>query len=217
MVSVNRFKIYCENIIANKSQSGNTITPSEFNIAAHQAQMDVFEDDRLTLLRTGESSDFLNNFLTNKTLAIDVNTGMANYPEDFQHLSAIRYYYNKKGRPVERVTNQAWGEIQASELMAGNHYFPKFVEFDGKFRFLPRDMGAVMLDYYRGPQKPIWNYSIVNNVPVYDAVGSVDFEFNEFALKRVADAYILIIAQNIKDQGLMQYVEQEKATDKTIL
>jgi hypothetical protein len=74
-----------------------------------------------------------------------------------------------------------------------------------------------MLDYYRTPQKPVWNYSIVNNVAVYNPVGSVDFDFNEFALKRVADAYISIIAQNIKDQGLMQYVEQEKATDKTIL
>lgn len=217
MVNINRFKIYCENIIANKSQSGNTITPSEFNIAAHQAQMDVFENDRLVLLRTGESSDFLNNFLTNKTLAIDVNTGIANYPSDYQHLSAIRSYFDKRARPVERVTNQAWGEVQASQLMNGNKYFPKFVEFDGKFRFLPRDMGSVMLDYYREPKKPVWAYTVVNNVPVYDAANSVDFEFNEFALKRVSDAYISIIAQNIKDQGLMQYVAQETATDKTII
>lgn len=216
MVNINDFKIYCENIIANKSQSGNTITPSQFNIAAHQAQMNVFEQDRLIFLKSGESTDFLNSFLTNKTLAVNVLTGIADYPSDFQHTAAMRFYFNQKVRPVELITNQMFGEVAGSVIMKPSKMFPKYSEFDGKFRFLPANLGAVMLDYFREPLKPVWGYSIVNNVPTYNLNTSVNFEFGQFAMKRVADAYINIIAQNIKDPQLMQYIQQERATNTSI-
>lgn len=216
-VNINEFKVYCENIIANKTQSGNTITPSQFNVAANRAQMDVFEADRLVFLKTGELTDYLTWFSKNIIKSPNQLTGYLDYPEDFQHTIGVRAYSSSKERTVERVANSAWGTVQQSELQKPTFIFPKFSEFKGHYRFLPKNIGIVIIDYLRTPLKPNWAYTVVNNVAVYDSVNSVDFEFPEFAFKRVADSYISIIAQNIKDPQLEAYVQQQKASDKTIL
>lgn len=217
MVNINDFKIYTENILANKVQSGNTITPAQFNVAAHRAQMIVFEKDRLTFLKTGESSDFLDWFLVNKIINPDILTGYAPYPTDYQHTAGVRSYYNGKEQKVDLVTNNAWGEIQQSELMPPTLSFPKYTEFAGEYRFLPRNIGTVMLDYWREPVKPVWGYTIVNNVAVYDPTTSVNYEWGSFAVEMVADAYISIIAQNIKDQQLAQYAEVKGKQNNSIV
>jgi hypothetical protein len=217
MVNINDFKIYTEGILSNKVQSGNTITPSQFNIAAHRAQMIVFEKDRLTFLKTGESSDYLDWFLVNTIINPNQLTGYAPYPKGFQHTAGVRSYYNGKEQKVDLVTNNAWGEIQQSELMPPTLNFPKYTEFAGEYRFLPRNIGTVMLDYWKEPVKPVWGYKIVNNVAVYDPATSVDFEWESFALEMVADAYISIIAQNLKDQQLAQYAEVKGKQNNSIV
>lgn len=217
MVNINEFKVYCENIIANKTQSGNTITPVQFNIAAHRAQMMVFEKDRLMFLKTGESSDYIDWFLKTVTISPNQKTGYADYPKEYQHTAGVRSYYNGGERKVELVTNSAWGEIQQSVLEGPSLLYPKYTEFSGEYRFLPRNIGIVMLDYWKEPQKPFWAYTVVNNVAVYDPVNSVDFEWAQFALEMVADVYIGIIAQNIKDSQLAAYVDNQKKQNNSLL
>lgn len=216
-VNINEFKIYTEGILVNKNQSGNTITPSQFNIAAHRAQMVIFEKDRQTFLKTGESSDYLNWFLVNTIINPNYLTGFAPYPSNFQHTCAVRSYYNGQEQKVDLVTNNAFGEIQQSQLMPATLDFPKYTEFAGKYRFLPRNIGIVMLDYWREPRKPVWGYTIVNNVAVYNAAASVDFEWSQFAVEMVAEAYVSIIAQNLKDQQLAQFAEAKSKQNNSIV
>jgi len=216
-VNINEFKIYTEGILVNKNQSGNTITPSQFNIAAHRAQMIVFEKDRQTFLKTGESSDYLNWFLVNTIINPNYLTGFFPYPSNFQHTAGVRSYYNGKEQKVDLVTTNAWGEIQQSELIPATLEFPKYNEFAGKYRFLPRNIGTVMLDYWKEPIKPVWGYTIVNNVAVYNPATSVDFEWAEFALNSVASAYVSIIAQNLKDQQLAQFAEAKSKQNNSVV
>jgi len=215
-VNVNTFKSTAE-FIMNKTQSGNTVTPNQFPLIANQAQLVPYEEDRLVFLRTGESSDYLDWFLKNTIINPSSLTGYAPYPSDFQHTAGVRAYYNGIERPVELVENKAWGEVQASELMAPTNLFPKYTEFLSEYRFLPRNIGIVMLDYWKKPVVPVWAYTIVNNVPVYNPVGSVDFEWEAFSFNRVLSVYLQLCGCNLKDAQLSQFANEFKQENKSLL
>ena len=51
-VNIDSFKRYTE-YLANKKQSGNSLTPKQFNEAANRAQMQVFEKDRAVFISEG--------------------------------------------------------------------------------------------------------------------------------------------------------------------
>lgn len=215
-VNINSFKVFVQ-AVQNKIQSGNSVTVAQFNAFAHQAQMLLFEKDRQIFLKTGDMSDFLSWFLVNVVINPSPLTGYASYPLGYQHTAGVRSYYNTKERPVELVENKAWGEVIASELMAPTKIFPKYTEFANEYRFLPRDIGIVMLDYWREPVKPIWNYTIVNNKEVYASSGSVDFEFGAFALNAVAANYLKLIGCNIQSDVLSKFASEFGAESNSIL
>lgn len=216
MVNVNTFKIFTEGL-ANKVQSGNSINDDQRDEFYHRAQMQLFEKDRLTFLKTGESSDFLDTFLVSTTLNPKSSTGYASYPANFQHTAGVRAYLDGVERPVEHVTNNAWGGVQASELNPPTRVFPKFTEFANEYRFLPRNIGIVMLDYWKEPVKPVWGWSDVNNVQVYDASKSTDFEFDSFSMNAVAAIFLSYFGINIKDADLEQFSQQLGSQNNTIL
>ncbi len=203
--------------ISNKIQSGNSFTSEQRDIFANQAQLQLFEKDRKTFIKTGESSDFLTWFLKSVTINPSRLTGYHPYPSDFQHTANIRAYYNKKERPIDKVTTQAWGDIQVSVLQEPNRNFPKYSEFADEFRFLPRDISIVMLDYWKTPVKPVWGRTIVNNQEVYNPATSVDFEVPEFALNEIMANYLSLVGVNIKDTMLEQFSQQFKAENNNIL
>lgn len=215
-VNINSFKVTSE-FISNKVQSGNTVTPSEFPLIADQAQLLAYEEDRLVFLKTGESSDYLDWFLNNTVLNPNTLTGYANYPVGFQHTAGVRAYYNGIERPVDLVENKAWGEVQASQLMKPTSLFPKYTEFSGEYRFLPKNIGIVMLDYWRRPIVPVWNYTIVNNVPVYNPVASIDFEWSDFSFNRIMSIYLQLIGCNLSDQHLSQFATQFKQESQSVI
>jgi hypothetical protein len=215
-VNINSFKVFVQ-AVQNKVQSGNSVTVAQFNAFCHQAQMMVFEKDRHIFIKTGDMSDFLSWFLINAVLNPNINTGYLAYPSDYQHTAGVRSYYNGKERPVELVENKAWGEVIASELMAPSKLFPKYTEFANEYRFLPRDIGIVMLDYWREPVKPIWAFTIVNNKEVYNPTGSVDFEWGAFALNEVAAVYLQLVGCNIKDKELSAFANQFSQESNAIL
>ena len=91
--------------VANKEQSG-FIKPSEFNLAADRAQMQLFMErynnpaeyqpgraiPRVAYQQTQKISDDLRMFIKRVTLPINSN-GMMNYPDDYIHFSKATYRY----------------------------------------------------------------------------------------------------------------------------
>jgi hypothetical protein len=208
-LNVDVFKKTAE-FISNKVQSGGTVTASQFSLIANQAQLAVFERDWAQFVATGHSSDFMDWFLKNITVTPDMVTGYVPYPSDYQHTAGVRSYYNRKERPVEAVENKMWGEVQASQIMQPTKTFPKYTEFSTEFRFLPRDIGIVMLDYWKIPTVPVWGYTIVLNEQVYDPTTSVDFEWPEFAINQVLAVYLALIGVNLKDEVLEGFIQEFK-------
>lgn len=210
--SVNDFKKFVE-FCSNKAQSGSA-TPSEFNLAAHRAQMQKFEMDFQRFLQDGYVTDYLTAFMKKKTLLIDT-FGNTNLPSDYQHTASVRSYYvhpTKGGIEVEvtEETNFEFGKLQASQLFVGSKRFPKCSYFSTQMRFLPRDLGLAYLDYFFTPPEPIWNYTIVSNAEVFDPTGSVDFLWDSVYMNEIAGMYLSLISVNLKDGELQAFAEMYK-------
>lgn len=218
-VNVNSFKGFVE-FVSNKVQSGNAVSPSQFNEVADRSQMQLFEKDYETFIQTKNVSDFLKTFLKNKTTTVPL-TGELSNPSDLQHIASIRSYYVKETGgvevPVEEVRNESWGAISTSELLPATKRFPKYSKFGAVIRFAPKNVGIIMLDYFKKPTAPVWGYTTANSRPVYDPNTSTNFEWDEFAINNVAAIYLSLIGVNLKDNELAVFAQQYKQETNSVL
>jgi hypothetical protein len=213
--NVDEFKRFVE-FVSNKAQSGNTVTPTQFNEVANRAQMQVFERDYKRFEQDNTITEFLSFFLKNKTIIISAS-GNGAYPSDYQHTSSVRSYYVRPGAAsaaeveVKEENNFEFGKLQMSQLFIPDRRFPKYSHFSTEMRFLPRDLGIAQMDYFKTPAKPFWNYTIVSNAAVYSASGSTNFEWDDFATNEVAAVYLSLIGCNLKDMELSNFAQMFKA------
>jgi hypothetical protein len=219
MVNINEFKVYTE-FLSNKAQIGNSITIPQFNEICQRAQMQVFEKDRAIFIAKKDISGFLKLFLKNIVTSVPPD-GILNYPSDYEHTASVRSYYVRMfGQSVEievpEVKNKDWGKISSSLLQTPTRRFPKYSELN-EYRFLPRNIGTVMIDYFKTPIAPVWAYTIVNGRPLYDPIASVDFEFDSFAVNSVAACFLSLLGVNLRDGDLENFSNQYKKETNSIL
>jgi hypothetical protein len=112
--------------------------------------------------------------------------------------------------PVEEVRNESWGDIQISALYEPTLRFPKYSEFSDNIRILPKNVGIVMMDYFKLPTAPVWGYTITNSRPVYNSSTSTNFDWDEFSFNNIAAIYLSLIGVNLKDGELAQFSELYK-------
>lgn len=221
-VNIDEFKKYVE-FVSNKVQSGNAVTPSQFNEVAHRAQMQVFEKDRAIFIAEEIASDYLKDFLKKKIFNGPFLGGEFNLPTDFEHATAMRSNYLKKdGTTTEvevlEVKNADWGEITSSSLYKPTKRFPKFSEFKNVMRVLPDELTTLTLEYFATPTRPLWAFTTgTTGRPVYDAANSVDFEWDQFALNNVAAYYLALIGVNLKDTELAQFTQMYKQETNSLI
>lgn len=215
-VNINEFKLFTE-YVSNKVQSGNSTTIPQFNELCHRAQMQVFEKDRETFIATGVASNFLQSFLTLLTQQVNPVLGTIPYPTDYEHTSAARSYYNGNEYPIDLIENTKWGDVLISALNPPTLRFPKYAQFGNEYRFAPKNIGTVFIDYFRTPLRPIWAYTVVNNRPVYDSANSIDFEWDEFAFNNVAAMFLSLNGVNLKDTELAQFSQMYKQETNSVL
>lgn len=209
-VNINEFKLFTE-YCANKVQIGGTLSPSQFNELSNRAQMVVFEKDRAIFLATQEISDFLSLFLKENITSVPL-TGMVSYPSDLEHTASIRSYYVRPDGAstevaVQPVKNYDWGEIASSQVQTPTKRFPKYTEFAQQYRFLPFDIGTVMINYFKTPVAPVWGYTTPSGRPVYDPATSTDFEFDSFAFNNVSAVFLQLIGVNLKDGDIASFAQ----------
>lgn len=208
--NIDDFKVFVQAEI-NKVQSGEAISVDEFNSFANQSQLVPYEQDYNVFVSSQKKimSQYLNSFLTRKEPFTVDSFGNAALPDDYQHTASMRAYYVRKGQtsvqiPVREVDNIAWGEIQISSLNIANKRFPKYTEYPDRFEFLPKNTLIAFLDYFKKPTKPIWNFTIVEDTQVYNPSGSVNFDFDEFAMNRIAGHCMVFIGTNLQSDPIIK-------------
>lgn len=223
--------------IANKDQSGNTMSPDEFNLSLRRAADDYFrwlyglphkyapnfpmpapayeltqkiKDDMRVLKVAGDDAIF------------DVSAGgRMTIPDDYVAVTSIYYKLFKSGetcddtegeiRPVERIDDDKWAGRVSSSLKKPTKKRPICNFRNNHVQFEPKNLGKVYFEYLRCIQTPIWGYTIVNDVAVYDEASSTQLEFPKIVTNDIVRIILSYVGINLREPELLAYAEDKKA------
>ena len=179
--------------VLNKNNYGY-LSPSDFNLFAKQAQLDLFED-----------AFYEYNYQINKENARQSGTGYANISKSLleviegfsdsstpQNVSQNKYllpddwyfindvYYNNK--TVEKISASKIRRLLNSNLTAPTAQFPAYVLRENVLDAYPNSItgtGSIEINYIRYPKVPNWTYnSLIEGTPFFNPSlpGYQDFE-----------------------------------------
>ncbi len=223
--------------IINKNNYGY-ISPSDFNLFAKQAQLDLFEDYFYTY-----------NFQINKENArrsgtgyADIKKGLAEVIEffsvsaDLTHIATNTFtvptaattgsdYYliNKvlfnngtKLKEMEKVTHTKITMLNNSLLTAPNETFPAYTLEGDVITAYPTTIdanGEVNCQYFRYPKDPKWTYiTLASGTPVFD---STQADFQDFELPLSDEPYLVskilqYAGVSIRESEVVQFGKTEE-------
>jgi len=181
--------------VCNKNNYGY-ISPSDFNLFAKQAQMDMFEDyfyqynyqiNKVNAHTTGSSYA---NLAENLLEVIDsfsvfdalVNSGTNQYtlPADFYYINRLQY----NNLNVEKVSESKLLNLTNSLLTAPTTEWPAYVVRENTAYIFPDTITGAVIDcqYVRYPLDPKWTYvTLLNGEPQFDQT-SADYQDFELPL-----------------------------------
>lgn len=208
-----------------KDQSGNTMSPSEYNICLKWANNELFKwkyslPEQYAPGRplpsqawsiTQENIDALSPFLIGRggknhpQLKVDIN-GQALIPNDYIHHSSIRY----NGRPVEVVSNDVIGDRVTSSIVNPTEKYPICSFYESYIQFYPKVLSYVDFDYLRMPVTPIWAYTIINDEAVYNPSGSIQLEWKEQLHPDFANLVLQYATNNLREFNMNQIAQRRK-------
>lgn len=181
--------------VCNKNNYGY-ISPSDFNLFAKQAQMDMFEDyfyqynyqiNKVNAHTTGSSYADLAENLLEVIDSFSVYAALANVAANDFTLPADFYYINRlqfKNLDIEKVSESKLMNLTNSLLTAPTEEFPAYIVRGNTATIFPDTIagaGVVFCQYIRYPLDPKWTYStLTNGEPVFNpdvaGLGYQDFE-----------------------------------------
>lgn len=173
--------------IANKHNYGY-ITPSDFNLYAKQAQLDIFEDyfyrynQWIVRQNSRQSGSEYADIVKNLEEVIDTFSVVStlslvgsdfDVPNDYYLLNSIRY----NNKEIDRVSNSKIINLNSSNLTAPSLLYPAYVLNGDKISVFPSTIiSGVSSQYIRRPKEPKWTYvSLSEGEPMFDQ-SSIDYQ-----------------------------------------
>ena len=215
--------------LANKEQRGY-ITPQEFNLFAHQAQIDIYENyfydlnqsKRLNSHKENESDlssiiyDKLSNFSRVASLSAGnpTSSGQKRYtlPPDFYRFIACNSPGKTPNRAdIEKKTKKDYFACNRTPLLKGTEKRPilYFEEEDshiwvsGLPAYANSTQSIIELFYYRNPKKPNWPYVIINEKAFFNNAGNPqNFELHKSETENLILKILSLAGVSIKDYNL---------------
>jgi hypothetical protein len=190
--------------ICNKNNYGY-ISPSDFNLFAKQAQMDMFEDyfyqynyqiNKVNARTTGSSyANLAENLLevidSFSVFAALVNSGTNQYtlPANFYYINRLLY---NSTLDVEKVSESKLHNLLNSLLTAPTTEFPAYVVRGNTAFIFPDTITGALIDcqYVRYPVEPKWTYvTLLNGEPQFDQTSA---DYQDFELP-ASDEPMLVV------------------------
>ena len=204
--------------ILNKENRGY-MTPQEFNLLANQAQLEVFEQyfyDLNQFNRIGEiTNEFanivknikekINLFKTNATLTKSGDKFVL--PSNLYRLGTL--YYNDYIE-VEEVNENELLFINQSPLTRPDSTRPVYTRTGNSVAVYPSGITTdIKCSLIISPAKPNWSYVEVNNVPMYNATDSTNFDLHESDETTIVYKILSYAGLVIKQPEISQIAEQK--------
>ena len=216
--------------MANKENRG-WIKPSEFNLLAERAQLDLIKDRVGTVSPDGVVNGYKTNaqFWDELRPVIAYNIALANDGDgDFninQNETATTaddvdvfgatgdylYFLSAKynGKPVDMVDFNEIEIRRASYLTPPTDDFPVGIIAPQGIRVFigedSEDIGTVRLTYIKKPPTPNWAYNTVNNVEIYNSTNSTQLTLPETTHKEIAHRILAYIGVTLREQTIVEY------------
>lgn len=208
--------------VLNKNNYGY-VSPSDFNLFAKQAQLDLFEEyfsgyakeiakqntRKGTTGATDESKRMMEVIDTFYTVVEDTITEPLTLPNDVY--TVVRYMRN--GREAERVDNSKQHLLAASLLTAPSNLYPAYVQRGNTLDLLPDNLSNVELHYIRVPRAPMWTYNTLSGgEPVFSQSvnGYQDFELPLEDEPRLALKVLQYAGVSIRELDVYNYSNAEE-------
>ena len=223
MISVDRVYQTVQKIL-NKEQRGY-FPPTEFNLFAAQAQIEIFENYFFELGRATATYGMRDTMYENIPdnifeklepftvhTPISVTSGEATLPDDLYRLETVL----ANNIPVEFKLHEEVGILERSELTRATVASPYYTRVNNELTIYPSTLNTLLVHYIKNlSTSPQWAYMNVNNSPVYNMNGSVDFELHsseepELVAKIATYAGVAVRAMDVvqitqaKDNQIMQ-------------
>ena len=199
--------------MANKEQRG-FIKPSEFNMLAKRAQLDVLKDKVGKVSPAGSVVGFKDSsqmydelypvmvFETSLTVSGDLFT----LPADYLHFISLKY-------GIKSVEVVSLGELHSrrnSSLLepSGIRVFTSGL--------LDSDTSSELkLTYIKKPSDPNWAYSTVNNIEIYNSSNATQITLSDSTHKEIANRILGYIGVNLRESEIITYSESKNEQQKT--
>ncbi len=214
-------------LLYNKSQSGN-ILPADYNNAAAICQISLVNDllgneaqyqPGMPIPKTGFSINQKNREELRPIITpfstIAVASGLAAYPEDYLYYDTMT---TTGGLLIKEATPDEIAILNQSQIKPPSTTYPSFVLHSDGMRIYPTSITSMKLSYVRTPITPIWNYTTVNNEPVYAATGgeigdgnSHDFELSPLTHIRICMKIAQYFGMNLSMAEVTQYAMAAEA------
>tara|TARA_R100001224_G_scaffold59180_1_gene35070 strand:+ start:2404 stop:3039 length:636 start_codon:yes stop_codon:yes gene_type:complete len=151
--------------LANKDQRG-FIKPSEFNLAATRAQLDIIEE-KFKSENTHKNLDDLAPVIDKAT--ITHTNGAFSFPTRFLHFVSMTF----DSSTVELIGHEKLQNRLSSALVAPTTSYPVAVMIDTGFEIFTSSSeatsGTCVITYVKEPLAPKWTSTVVNGAPVYNS------------------------------------------------
>jgi hypothetical protein len=210
------------NYVANKSQSGNTFTPSQFNTVAKAAQLEFISKRLGNIKNIGPNGTPPFGYKSTRKVDEDIRplvygpitipiaaSGLFSYPEGYMWPDAV---HKTDFTTIWDVDSDQYPFIKKSTVLPPSSDYPVVVH-RGIYGFIdPYSIGNFAMSYVKLPPDPIWGYTVVNDTPVYDPTTSVNFSVNPYTTAHLEIAYIMLqmVGVNLSFMELMQFSKMKE-------
>jgi hypothetical protein len=206
------------NYIANKEQSGNTFTPSQFNLLARVCQLE-FISNRIGNIKNLKPND-VPPFGYKSSRKVDedlrplvygpinipiLSNGNFNYPDGYMWPDAI---HKTDFSQIYEVDSDQYPFIKKSTVIPPSTDYP-IVIYRSPYGFIdPYNISQFSMSYVKVPDIPIWGYDEPQpGVLVYNPSKSTDFKVNPY-LNAHLEICLLILQKsgvNLQMADIVQY------------
>lgn len=219
-MTVEELRIFI-NAIANKDQTGNAMTPSEYNSYLARANEDKFRmeygirergpNKPIYWQNSQDSTDALRPFILTSTI-LTAGPNIIPLPANYVHFVAAANYVDGLPQPITIVNRDEMNQVRIDPIAFPTEDYP-YGTIDGNTILVyPSSIDRIDLTYLRRPTQPVWGYTIVNDEAIYNPATSTQLEWKEMYHIDIARFILSYIGINFRDQELLTYAEQIKAT-----
>lgn len=213
--------------LLNKSQGGGNLNRGMFNQFANMANLGLMNKDYVLFQNTQKMTDRMKSFIHKNRYSTNM-AGQFSYPSDYFYFVTLSTFkadvvasqmvacnnnpvninWNAIPLvPVKILDNDKLYYRNLSPIYTPNIESPVATFFDDFIQVYPINLGYVQLDYLQRPKPVFWASTEVDELPVYDPINSIDFEWDETTENSIVLFILELAGVNIREYDLLKVSE----------